>query len=137
MTKTLREAIAHLETNSDLTLSSLARTQPELLPTFRTAAVKSFEYVYELSIRLIRHALELKAMASPESDEMDFKTLVRMAAKEGLVDDPLGWELIREKRNITKRIYDQIKAFDVLTVAPQLVERSRFLLARLDDQDTS
>jgi hypothetical protein len=76
-------------------------------------------------------------MASPESDEMDFKALIRMAAKEGLVDDPLAWELIREKRKLTARTYDQTKAFEVLTVAPQLVERSRFLLARLDDPDTS
>jgi nucleotidyltransferase substrate binding protein (TIGR01987 family) len=105
------------------------------LATFRTAAVKSFEYVYELSVRLIRRALEAKAVSPAEIDEMDFKTLIRTAAEKGLIDDPLPWYLFREKRSITAHTYDQTKAIGVLAVVPQLVERVRFLLERLREQN--
>jgi Nucleotidyltransferase substrate binding protein like len=67
--------------------SSLARAEPALAPAFRTAAIKSYEYVYELAIRLIRRALELKAASPSEIDLMDFKTLMRTAAEKGLIDD--------------------------------------------------
>jgi nucleotidyltransferase substrate binding protein (TIGR01987 family) len=135
ITQSLGDALAHLQINFGLTASPLARTQPQLLSTFRTAAVKSFEYVYELSVRLIRRALELKAVSSAEIDEMDFKTLIRTAAEKGLIDDPVAWFLFREKRNITAHTYDQTKAADVLAVVPQLMERVQFLLAQLREQD--
>jgi nucleotidyltransferase substrate binding protein (TIGR01987 family) len=135
ITQSLGDVLTHLETNFGLTASSLARAHPELLATFRTAAVKSFEYVYELGVRLLRRALELKLVSSAEIDEMDFKTLIRTAAEKGLIDDPLAWYLFREKRNITAHTYDQTKAVDVLAVVPQLIERARFLLDRLREQD--
>jgi hypothetical protein len=43
ITKPLTDALIHLETNFGLTDSSLARAHPDLLSTFRTAAVKSFD----------------------------------------------------------------------------------------------
>jgi nucleotidyltransferase substrate binding protein (TIGR01987 family) len=136
-TTPLADALVHLETNFGLTTSSLARAHPDLLSTFRTAAGKSFEYVYELSVRLIRRALELKAVSSAEIDEMDFKTLIRTAAEKGLFDDPLPWYLFREKRNLTAHTYDQTKAIDVLSVVSQLLDRARFLLARVKEQDAA
>jgi nucleotidyltransferase substrate binding protein (TIGR01987 family) len=131
----LDDALFHLETNFGLTTSWLARAHPHLLATFRTAAVKSFEYVYELSIRLMRRALELKAISSAEVDELDFKTLICTAAAKELIDDPLAWYLFQEKRNITAHTYDQTKAVDVLAVVPQLLERAWFLLMRLKEQN--
>ena len=135
--KPLADALGQLETDFHLIASPLARAQPELLPTFRTAAVKSFEYVYELGIRFIRRALERKAVSAAEIDEMEFRTLIRTAAEKGLLDDPLAWYLFREKRNITAHTYDQTKAIDVLSVVPQLIERVHFLLTRLREQDAS
>jgi nucleotidyltransferase substrate binding protein (TIGR01987 family) len=137
ITKPLGDTLVHLETNFGLIGSSLARGQPMLTATFRTAAIKSFEYVYELSIRLTRRARELKAMSATEIDQMDFKTLMRTAAEKGLIDDPQPWYLFRDKRNITAHTYDETKALDVLAVVPQIIERARFLLARLKEQDVS
>jgi nucleotidyltransferase substrate binding protein (TIGR01987 family) len=131
VTKSLADALVHLETNFNLIGSSLARGEPMLEATFRTAAIKSFEYVYELSIRLIRRALEVKAASAVEVEQMDFRTMMRTAAEKGLIDDPLAWYLFRDKRNITAHTYDETKALDVLAVVPQLLARVRFLLASL------
>lgn len=84
---------------------------------FRTAAIKSFEYSYELAIKLIRRHLEL-ADSAELVDAMDFRTLIRTAAERGLIVDPAAWFLFREKRNITAHTYDETKALDVLGHLP-------------------
>ena len=137
ITRPLRDALAQLEANFGLTASALAREEPVVSRAFRTAAIKSFEYVYDLSVRLLRDALAVEATSSAESDEMDYTTLIRTAAEKGLIDDPLRWYVFRDKRGITALAYDPTKAGDVLVVVPRLIERARFLLTRLRDQDAS
>lgn len=128
----LAAAIAELTKNAELPYSAIARDHPELIGTFRTATIKSFEYAYELSIRFIRRRLESMAATPAEIEQMEFKTLIRTAAEKGLIDDPLPWLLFREKRNITSHTYDETKSLDVLAVIPQFIKRARFLLDRLD-----
>jgi nucleotidyltransferase substrate binding protein (TIGR01987 family) len=132
VTAPLAAALAELAKNAELPNSAIAREHPELIATFRAAAIKSFEYAYELGIRLMRRQLESMASAPTEIEQMEFKTLVRTAAEKGLVDDPLAWLLFREKRNITSHTYDETKSLDVLAVIPQFMTRASFLLDRLN-----
>ena len=132
VTTPLAAAIAELQKNAELPRSAIAHEHPELIGTFRTAAIKSFEYAYELGIRLIRRRLESLSSSPVEIEQMEFKTLMRTAAEKGLVDDPLAWVLFREKRNITSHTYDETKALDVLAVVPQFIARAEFLLGRLN-----
>ena len=131
VTTTLANALSELQRNLDLTVSDIGKAHPELIGTFRTASIKSFEYAYELSARLIRRSLEQMAATPGEIEQMDFRTLMRTAAEKGLVDDPLPWFLFREKRNITSHTYDETQALDVLAAMPQFVLKARYLLARL------
>lgn len=132
VTSPFAAAIAELTKNAELPGSAIAREHPELIGTFRTAAIKSFEYAYELGIRLLRRQLESMAAAPAEIEQMDFKMLVRTAGEKGLIDDPLAWLLFREKRNITSHTYDETKSLDVLAVIPQFIARAEFLLDRLN-----
>lgn len=108
---------------------------PELLPTFRTATVKSFEYVYEVAWKLMRRALESRAETPTDIDQMDFRSLVRAAAEKGLIDDPAAWMRYREKRNITSHTYDQEQAAEVINIIPHLLVSARHLQSRLEDPD--
>ncbi len=132
ITSPLAAAIAELLKNAELPRSVIAREHPELIGTFRTAAIKSFEYAYELGIRLIRRRLESMAATPAEIEQMEFKTLMRTAGEKGLIDDPVAWLLFREKRNITSHTYDETKSLDVLGVIPQFIGRAQFLLERLN-----
>lgn len=132
VTSPLAAAIAELSKNAELPFSAIARSHPELIGTFRTAAIKSFEYAYELGIRLIRRRLESMAETSTEIEQMGFKTLMRTAAEKGLIDDPLPWLLFREKRNITSHTYNETQSLDVMAIIPQFIERAQFLLDRLN-----
>ena|ERR1700733_1531938 len=135
VTTALANALSELQRNLDLTVSDIAAAHPELIGTFRTAAIKSFEYAYEMSVRLIRRNLERMAASPGEIDEMDFRTLMRTAAEKGLVDDPLPWFQFREKRNITSHTYDEAQALDVLAAMPQFVIKARYVLGRLTGGD--
>jgi nucleotidyltransferase substrate binding protein (TIGR01987 family) len=132
VTSPLAAALAELTKNAALPASAIAREHPELIGTFRTATIKSFEYAFELGIRLLRGRLEIMSSAPAEIEQMEFKRLVRTAAEKGLIDDPLAWVLFREKRSMTSHTYDETKALDVLAVIPQFIERAQFLLARLN-----
>jgi nucleotidyltransferase substrate binding protein (TIGR01987 family) len=127
----LESALAQLQTNYDLIGSTTAQTDPKIKAAFRTASIKSFEYAYELSIKLIRRRLE-RTSASPQDIEgMDFKPLMRTAAEKGLLDEPAAWFLYRDKRNITSHTYDETKALDVVSVVPEFLVSAGKLLAAL------
>lgn len=128
LTDHLRDALAELKKNIELPHSDIARERPDLIPTFRTAAIKSFEYAYEMSIRLIRRSLEARAASPQEIEDMDFRPMMRTAAEKGLIDEPLVWVLFREKRNITAHTYDETKAIDVLAILPQFLAKATALL---------
>ena len=132
VTSHLSAALVELAKNAELPFSAIAREHPELIGTFRTAAVKSFEYAYEISVRLVRRQLEAMSASAAEIEQLEFKTLMRTAAEKGIIDDPLPWLLFREKRNITSHTYDETKSVDVLAVIPQFLERAGFLLQRLN-----
>lgn len=131
VTSPFAAALAELQKNAELPHSAIAREHPELVGTFRTAAIKSFEYAYELGIRMIRRRLETMAATPGEIEQMDFKTLMRTAAEKGLVDDPMAWLLFREKRNSTYHAYDETKSLDVLSVIPHFLARANYLLDQL------
>jgi nucleotidyltransferase substrate binding protein (TIGR01987 family) len=135
VTTALAKALTELQRNFDLLGSDLAQTRPELSATFRTASVKSFEYVYEVSIRLLRRALERMAAAPSEIDQMEFRPLVRAAAEAGLIDDPVAWMRYREKRNITSHTYDEAQAAQIIAVIPEIIGSAGYLLKRLEAHD--
>lgn len=132
LTDHLRDALSELKKNITLPYSEIARQRPDLVPTFRTAAIKSFEYAYDMSIRLIRRCLEASASSPQEIEGMDFRPLMRTAAEKGLIDDPLVWVLFREKRNITTHTYDETKAMDVLAILPQFLVKASALLEQVN-----
>ena len=127
----LEGVLAQLASHYGLIQSEHARNDPRMKAAFRTASIKSFEYAYELSIRLIRRRLESAASSAQEIESLEFKPLIRTAAEKGLIDEPQAWFLYREKRNITSHTYDETKALDVVSVLPEFMESANRLLVAL------
>ena len=111
----LESAITQLRAHYNLIGSGIAAERADIKRAFRTAAIKSYEYAYELAVRLIRRRLQRTAPSAEDIAQMDFKPLMRLAAERGIIDDPVAWFLYREKRNETAHTYDETKALDVLT----------------------
>lgn len=130
ITTHLRSALNQLSDNLALCLSDYAR-DPRLLPALRTATVKLFEFTYELSIKVMRRALEDQADSAEAVDQMDFRSLIRTAAERGLIRDPSTWFSFREQRNVTSHTYDQSKAAQIVSSLALFTEEVAYLLARL------
>ena len=81
-----------------------------LKPHLRSAVIQSFEFSYELSLRLLRRVLMERSGSPPQVAELSFADLLRAAADAGLVSDPQVWREWRELRNATRHAYHEAKA---------------------------
>jgi nucleotidyltransferase substrate binding protein (TIGR01987 family) len=100
--------------------------------TLRAGVIQSFEFVYELSIKMLRRQMEAEADHPTEVDGSSFRDLLRMAGAKGLIQDVEAWFSYRQLRNITAHTYDQEKAERVYQGARVFVGEARALLNRLE-----
>lgn len=133
ITTTLADALSGLETHIGLADSSLASADPRLRQAFCTAAIKSFEYTYEISIKLIQRVLEeYPGLDNERVDELSFRGVMRHAAERGLITSPDDWQGFRHQRNKTSHTYHQATANEVFEALPRFVEAARHLMEALE-----
>lgn len=111
------------------------QAQPDgsaLKPHLRSAVIQSFEFSYELSVRLLRRVLIDRAAATDRVVDLSFNDLLRAGADAGLLADPLRWRTWRELRNATSHAYDERQAQRVATGATGFVDDARSLLAAME-----
>ena len=134
ITSPLADALKALETHVGLAESSLADADPQLRIAFRTAAIKSFEFTYELSLKLILRALENHPGIGAEAvDELTFRGAMRVAAERGYIASAEAWHRYRHQRNKTAHSYNERTAEDVYAVLPAFIEDANKLLAKLEE----
>ena len=97
--------------------------------------IQNFEFVYELSVRMIRRQLEQEAASPEEVDASSFRQLLRAAAERGLVEDVEAWFGYRQMRNLTSHAYDQAKAMEVWAGVPSFLAESERLLDALQSRE--
>lgn len=133
ITTTLADALTGLETHIGLADSSLATADPRLRQAFCTAAIKSFEYTYEIAIKLIQRVLEeAPGLSTERVDELSFRGVMRHAAERGLIASPDAWQGFRHQRNKTSHTYHQPTADEVFAALPTFVVAARQLLDTLE-----
>lgn len=103
--------------------------------TLIAGSIQKFEFVYELSFKMLKR--QLKAIESNDSDidSTDFRDILRIAAHYGLIESPEIWFDYRKMRNITSHTYDQNKALQVYSGISDFLESSRFLVVQLQKRN--
>ncbi len=101
-------------------------------PHLRAGVIQSFEFTYELAVRLLRRVLMERAIAAPLVADLSFNDLLRAAADAGLLPDPLSWRQWRDWRNRTSHGYDEVLAQAIAEAAQAFLGDARDLLARLE-----
>jgi hypothetical protein len=97
---------------------------------FRTAAIRSFEYCYQLAISLMLRELE-EQRGAEGVPEFAFQGLFRIAAQHGLVESAEAWESYREQRNRTLQTHREVVASGgVFAGLPGFIGAARGLLER-------
>lgn len=100
--------------------------------TLIAGVIQNFEFVYEISIKMIRRIIELESASPNEVDETNFRDVLRVAAEKGLVKDVEAWFRYRKMRNITAHTYDHEKARQVFAGTIDFIQDARDLLAKLE-----
>lgn len=78
--------------------------------TLIAGVIQNFEFVYELSIKMMRRQIEKVAASPTETGYSDFRDLLRTAGEKGFIADVEAWFNYRKMCNITAHTYDHAKA---------------------------
>ncbi len=103
-----------------------------LKPHLRSAVIQSFEFTYELSVRMLRRVLIERSEAADLVVDLSFNDLLRKAADAGLVAVPDMWRQWREMRNSTSHTYDEAKAAEVAAGVDSFAAGATELLVKLE-----
>lgn len=103
-----------------------------LKPHLRSALIQSFEFSYELSVRLLRRVLIERAASADTVADLSFNDLLRGGADHGLLGDPLRWRQWRELRNATAHAYNEAKAQAVAAAVEVFATDAMALLASME-----
>lgn len=100
--------------------------------TLIAGVIQNFEFVYEISIKMIKRQIEAEAASPEEVDESNFREVLRVAAEKGLIADIEAWFQYRKMRNITAHTYDHEKAQKVYKGTLDFIGDASALLKRLE-----
>lgn len=100
-------------------------------PHLRAGVIQSFEFTYELSVRLLRRVLMERSAVPPQVADLSFNDLLRAGADAGLLPDPLAWRQWRDLRNRTSHSYDDKQAQAIAEATLVFADHASALLQRL------
>ncbi len=99
--------------------------------TLIAGVIQNFEFVHELSIKMIRRRIEMDAASPTETDFANFRDLLRTAAERGMITDVEAWFGYRKLRNETSHTYDRQKAQKVFHGIPAFLRDAKALMREL------
>lgn len=133
----LENAITQLREVLDLCDSDIAHANPLYGKHWRTAAIKTFEYTYELSVKMITRHLEMTLSTPSDIKYMSFSNIIRAAyGKSLLLSDHTAWLEYRKRRGTTSHTYNEIIAQKILRNIPDFLDEARYLLKRLQEENS-
>lgn len=97
----------------------------------RDAAVKRFEFTYEMAWKMMRRHLQW--VGRQDLDNVPGRELFRLAARASLIEDPGVWFHYHEARNLTSHTYDEANARKVTSLLKDLVKDAGSLLRNLKE----
>lgn len=103
--------------------------------TLIAGVIQNFEFVYEISIKMIKRQIEVESSSPTEVDETNFREVLRVAGEKGLIADVEAWFKYRKMRNITAHTYDHEKAQQVYQDTLIFIGDARALLQKLETRN--
>ncbi|MBX3638968.1 MAG: nucleotidyltransferase substrate binding protein [Nitrosomonas sp.] len=133
----LRDAVGSLEDGLEVVSDSewFNQQSEKVRNTLIAGVIQNFEFVYEISIKMVKRQIELESASPTEVDETNFRDVLRVAAEKGLVADVEAWFKYRKMRNITAHTYDHEKAQKVYQDTLIFIDDARALLQKLESRN--
>lgn len=128
----LEDAISQLAYALDAYNDAAIQKNPKYKKLVRSAAIQSFEFTYELALKMIKRYLGAALSNSKTVASMNFKDVIREAYNRDLVlSDVSVWDQYRENRGITSHTYNEEKAQDVFEAASEFLHEAQYVLSSL------
>lgn len=104
----------------------------ELMLALRDSVIQRFEYTYGLAWTIMQRWISENV--DPESSEPVYtrKELFRVAARCGLIADPLPWFTYHKARNVSAHTYNETNAEVAFQAAQSLVHDVDYLLKQIE-----
>jgi len=112
-----------------------ARLDEITLKAIRSGAIQHFEFTFDLAWKFIQRWIRTNLTPEDADFPRTRKELFRIAARHGLIADPLPWFAYAEARNITSHTYDEAAAEKVYRTAQRFIEDARYLLDQLEKRN--
>jgi nucleotidyltransferase substrate binding protein (TIGR01987 family) len=128
----LRKATEALERSLNAARAGMESFGPDLRETVRAGVIQHFEVAYEQCWKFIQRWLREDRTPEEAHHPRSRRELFRMAARYGLIPDPLPWFAYGEARNLTSHTYSEEEAAAVYETAQLFVEDAKALLHRLE-----
>jgi nucleotidyltransferase substrate binding protein (TIGR01987 family) len=130
----LRHAIRSLEDGLEVVNDShwFHLQSQKVQNTLIAGVIQNFEFVYEISFKMIKRQIEAESSSPSEVDESNFRDVLRVAAEKGLIGNVEAWFTYRKMRNITAHTYDHEKAQQVYQGTLLFINDARALLQKLE-----
>lgn len=133
--ESLRKTVDALRRSQDASQKAMASLDDDMRDTVRSGVIQHFKMAYEQCWKFIQRWI--RENVSPE--DADFprtrKELFRIAARHGLISDPVPWFSFGDARNLTSHTYDEAQAISVYDVAQQFLPHAQELLGRLEERN--
>ena len=129
----LRKAVDSLEKTLKVAENKIlaAELDNDVKDAIRAGVIQNFEFTYELCWKFMRRWLKENADVEEAEYPRTRKELFRLAARFGLIKEPLSWFSYGDARNLTSHTYDEDKAEMVYQTAVGFLGDARYLLDRL------
>lgn len=130
----LRNAVTSLEDGLDVVSDShwFNQQSAKVQNTLVAGVIQNFEFVYEISVKMLKRQIEAESASPEDVDETNFRDVLRVAAEKGLIADVEAWFIYRQMRNITAHTYDHEKAQKVYQGTLDFIGDARALLHKLE-----
>ena len=101
----------------------------------RTAAIKAFEFTYELTFKMMERYLRESAASVDDFQDATFKLIIRRAYAASITSKAIEeWERFREDRNKTSHTYKEKIAIEVFEKIPAFLDEARYILKQLKER---
>lgn len=126
------DALRRSVNSSDEELASLSE---DLRDTVKAGVVQHFEVAYEQCWKFIQRWIR----ENSDPDDADYlrtrKELFRVAARHGLISDPLPWFEFGDARNLTSHTYNAAQAKAAFEASRRFLPHAEELLERLKQKN--
>jgi nucleotidyltransferase substrate binding protein (TIGR01987 family) len=115
--------------------NNMATLSVDLRETVRAGVIQNFEVAYEQCWKFIQRWIRENRTPEDADHPRTRKELFRLAARYGLITDPLPWFEYSDARNLTSHTYDAKQAEVVFAVAGHFSIDAQYLLKQLKERN--